>query len=55
MNAGLAELLGERGLARAADAAELENRRFLPGGFDSLEPKRAVNHDNVVCVGSDYL
>jgi hypothetical protein len=52
---GLAELVCERGLARTPDAAAPDNRRFLPRGFDSAEPKRTVNHVGAACVWPAYL
>ncbi len=55
VDAGFAELLREGGLSRTPDAAEPDNGRFLPSSFDSLQPKRAVNHASAVCVWPDYL
>jgi hypothetical protein len=55
VNAGLAELLSEHGLAQTQKAAEPDDRRFLPRGFDSVKPTGAVNHASAVCVWSDCL
>ena len=44
----LAQALGQRRLAGAADPGQPDDRRFLPGLLEASQPERPLNHDSVL-------